>query len=1020
MASGAVFPAFIRATYQETSDGVPAFARAMQTSVNQVRKEAELSFRELQSVMNGSLRSGKADLGVGDMRAAAAAADLRAQATRKLANAMAAASSAEADYSMSTQVAIAAARRMADEEENGARAAHLNVAALERLAQAAQRNNIAFDALATGNTGATRSVSAHRNAQMMLGQQLQDTAIQMQLGINPLMILTQQGSQAAFSLSQMGGKAAAVGRFLSSPWVAALAVAGTALSTLMMNAEDTAGALEKVKFSSDSVGDAQSILGNVMDITTGKISTQRQELIALAIAQTKVAAIQAQARAAALRGEIVALQAPTNEISGGIGGGFDIRRVDAGARGAISRALLAGEIDTKTAVQRLDNLRKAGALTNEAFAEAAKSMASWGVEIANAKIFEGAERLINGAGTHTDRGRLLKPTKPTKPSRSRASNDNDERRLYEDMMSARLQAQGNVGKLAAEMMERQFKLGEDQVTVGDQMIQQANDLEAIEDARAQGAQEMLELYLRQLDALEQMGSLAGDAAAMVSGIVNGGNFAGVGGRIGGMLRAVSPMVGEQGWKDVTSKLDEVFGGTSGDGTFSKSMTKLLQGAGAGQMGASLILGGANNQLGSSLGGAIGNKLGEKLLSKPMEDLFGKTLGSLAGPLGSIAGGLLGGALGGILGRKHYSGTAVVTGQDKADISVTGNKPGYRSNAKLAGGSIQTGLAAIADQLGADIGNYAVSIGQYDGKWRVNTNGYKGELNFDGKSAQGLHNFGKNGAEDAIKFAISDAVKDGALLGLRASTQALLQKSDDIEAQLQKAIDFEGVFTRLKEYRDPVGAALDTLDKEFGRLQKIFKEAGASAEEYASLEELYGIERAEAVKEAGEKITASLKSLFDELTVGNDARPLRERLAAAQANYSPLAQRVASGDITAYDDYSDAARTLLDIQRQISGSGEDYFKLLDQVTALTKTRIDAESNVSTNAAGRETIITRSAESMAPVVSATEQQTAILKNELGLQTGQLSAINENLIKLQRVMVAAGAPNLAGIAAAVRGNF
>ncbi|WP_249902406.1 hypothetical protein [Sphingobium sp. Ndbn-10] len=131
------------------------------------------------------------------------------------------------------------------------------------------------------------------------------------------MILTQQGSQAAFSLAQMGGKAAAVGRFLSSPWVAALAIAGTALGSLLTKSEDTADALEKIKFSSDAVGSAQGIMGDAMDLATGKITTQRKELIALAIAQSKVGAIQAQTRANALRGEVQSLQAPTTELSGG-------------------------------------------------------------------------------------------------------------------------------------------------------------------------------------------------------------------------------------------------------------------------------------------------------------------------------------------------------------------------------------------------------------------------------------------------------------------------------------------------------------------------------------------------------------------------------------------------------------------------------------------------------------------------------------------------------------------------------
>jgi hypothetical protein len=428
----------------------------------------------------------------------------------------------------------------------------------------------------------------------------------------------------------------------------------------------------------------------------------------------------------------------------------------------------------------------------------------------------------------------------------------------------------------------------------------------------------------------------------------------------------------------------------------KYVGEAVQGAAYGQMAGGLLLGGANSKIGSSIGGALGNVVGKELGTK-----LGSTLGKFAGalgPLGSIAGGLLGGAVGSLFKTAKW-GTAAVVGQGEGDVTVGGNKSAYRSNANLAGTSIQSGLASIAEQLGADIGGYNVSIGQYKGKWRVSSTGRTGKLK--GKYSD-VTDFGKEGAEDAIKFAISDAVRDGALLGLRASTQALLANSDDIESQLQKALDFESVFQRLKEYKDPVGAAMDTLDKEFKRLKDIFEEAGASAEEYAQLEELYGIERAAAVKEAAEKVTASLKSLFDELTVGNDARSLRERLVEAQAAYNPLAQRVAAGDTTAYDDYSDAARTLLDLQRQVYGSSEDYFKLLDQITALTKTRIDAETSVAEASANRESLFATDT-ALAPVVSATEAQTTALTtaftqglSALGIK---LDALNDNFISIYR---------------------
>lgn len=1169
MASGAVFPAFIRATYQETSDGLPAFVNAMQTSVNRARKVAEVSIEDLNKELHRALFDGLNDFGVSEMRAAASAADNRAQSARQLATALAATAAAEADYSAVTQVSIAAARRLADDEENAARTAHLHVAALERMADAARRADIDVNVLSNGNVVALRSTNAHRQAQMMLGQQLQDTAIMMQLGMNPLMILTQQGSQAAFALSQMGGRAATVGRFLSSPWVAALAIAGTALGGLMTNAEGTAQALDKVKFSSDGVGSAQSILSSVMDITTGKITTQRNELVALAIAQMKVAALQAQARAAELRGQVKALQDPTTEISGGMGGGFDIRRKDAGARGAISAAFLAGEIDTRTAVQRLDNLRKAGDLTDEAFAAAANAVASLGVELGNIKTFEAGERLASSLGTSDDRSRLLKPKKETKPKKdtlaefgetsaerikrineafdaqprlidraSQATRELDDiisdlakrkpagyKDLIEDAKTAKAVVKNGLVRPYDELVSSQ----REQLVIGDltlqgrtteadvvrQILGLQRQMGPLDAARRQTILDNAEALERQSRSMARMqaeqqaflDASSGIQSAIHQSItdIRSEGFGALGNLVdnvrGTFDKLSADVLSEQLFGDVFRGLDDEIRAANGvktasevvndallimatkaevagnaiaemantvsggpvaaandngaqqaygdivvngrkmlndplsfmETTFTRLLDKVLpednaknigkavaaavQGAAYGQTAGGLVLGNGNSKLGSSIGGALGNVVGKELGSK-----LGETLGkfsSALGPLGSIAGGVLGGAIGGMLTSAKW-GTASVAGNSDGDVSVGGNKSAYRSNAGLAGTSIQSGLDAIAEQFGVDVGGYDVSIGQYKGNWRVSSSGRTGKLK--GKYSD-VTDFGKDGSEDAIKFAIADAVKDGALQGLRASTQALLSASDDVEAQLQKALDFEDVFARLKGYTDPVGAALDTLDKEFTRLRNIFDEAGASAEEYADLEKLYGIERAEAIKSAAEKVTASLKSLFDDLTVGNDARSLRDRLAEAQAAYDPLAKRVAAGDTTAYDDYADAAAKLLDLQRQIYGSGDEYFKMLDQITALTKSRIDAETSLAEASANRDSLFA-SESSLAPVVSATETQTAtlvsVMKSELGAQTSELQAISSNIITLVRTVAAQSGSSSGSALTLNRNNF
>lgn len=315
---------------------------------------------------------------------------------------------------------------------------------------------------------------------------------------------------------------------------------------------------------------------------------------------------------------------------------------------------------------------------------------------------------------------------------------------------------------------------------------------------------------------------------------------------------------------------------------------------------------------------------------------GKTLGVISPFLTAIFGSAL-------------RGSATIGGgsADNFAVSVRGNSGRYRSAAEEGAQSVIATVQQIAERLGGtvDASRGSVSIGIRKGDYRVDTTG-RGVT----RTSRGAIDFGDD-AEAAARAAAIDLIQDGVIVGLREGTRRLIQATGDLDAQLQKALDFESVFTRLKEYKDPVGAALDTLDKEFTRLNRIFGEAGATAAEYAQLEELYGIERAKAVKEAGERVTASLRGLFDSLTVGNDARSLRERQGFARANYDPLAARVAAGDQSAYDDFAKAAQELLDIQRQISGSTTDYFSLLDQVTALTKTRIDAETNIASISSGR---------------------------------------------------------------------
>ena len=398
-----------------------------------------------------------------------------------------------------------------------------------------------------------------------------------------------------------------------------------------------------------------------------------------------------------------------------------------------------------------------------------------------------------------------------------------------------------------------------------------------------------------------------------------------------------------------------------------------------------------NRTAGAVGGILGSELGKSLAKGPLGSALGKLSGAL-GPLGGIVGGIALGAIGSALTpAKRGSATIGGSGGTLSIASTRGNSKSRIAQSSDSAGEAITTLERIAEALGGtiDASRGSVSIGVRDKNFRVDTTG-SGIT----KTKRGAIDFGQDSAA-AIKFATMDLIKDGVITGLRASTQRLLQNSKDLDEAIRKATDFQGVFDRLQEKLDPVGAAITGVDREFDRLRKIFAEAGASAEEYADLEKLYQMERTDAIKEANERVLGSMKALLDDLRFGDNGRSLRDRLAAAQAKFDPLAARVQAGDITAYDDFAEAARALLDIQRQFSGSQAAFFDLQDRITAITAKVVEGGGNVTSILPGSTPTAQQQAQQAydgsAAVVTAIDQLGDRLISALGVR---LEAINDNI--------------------------
>ena len=442
----------------------------------------------------------------------------------------------------------------------------------------------------------------------------------------------------------------------------------------------------------------------------------------------------------------------------------------------------------------------------------------------------------------------------------------------------------------------------------------------------------------------------------------------IGGAAGGLMSGGIPGA-------ILGGLKELPGISKG---LSKALGKGLEGAQTGSMVAGLgkSLGLKMSETGAQIGGAIGSFI-------PI-------------PGGSLIGSVIGGFLGGIF-KKVKSGYAQIRPSNgTAEVTGTYGRTGeFQSEAVKAANGLLGSIRTIAERFNAEVGGFDLDIGRKDDKFAVTSSRVPGGTKWFADE------------EEAMRYAIRDAIAGGAIKGIREGTKRILQAGADIDTQMQKAMDFENVFKRLRAQTDPVGAALDAVDTEFKRLQSIFKEAGASTAEYADLEKLYGIERAKAVKDASTQMTSALKGLLDDLNIGDNGLSLGDRRANAMAKYQPLAEQVKAGDVSAYDDFAEAARALIDIERQISGSQSPYFALFDEVRGITQTALDKTTAIANGAANKPDIF-------APVTAANDNASLIssinamgynVVGNLGDLGFKLDAVNSNLGALIQQGLAAG---------------
>ncbi len=412
-------------------------------------------------------------------------------------------------------------------------------------------------------------------------------------------------------------------------------------------------------------------------------------------------------------------------------------------------------------------------------------------------------------------------------------------------------------------------------------------------------------------------------------------------------------------------------------------------------------GGILGKIGISSGTAssIGQAAGAFGAAIAVNQIVGDVFGFKGGPLGILTGLFT--------KTKKAAATFGTTADGFGVTGVTGNSAKFKAAASSAGDNVSSILQNIADQLGGTLtGPASGSIGVRHGDFRYDPSG-RGIT----KKAKGAIDFDDD-QEAAIKYAVSDLLKDGLLQGVSEASKRLLTNGGDLDAQLQKAVTLESIPKLLKARLDPVGAAVDTVTEKFAGMVKILDESGASAEHRADAEKLYRLELEDARKSAGDA-AESLKAFLDGMKTGSDSPySLRDQETAARAALDPYLADINAGVSIDQQKYLAAAQSFLDVERELYGSTQAYFDALNTVQAATGKAIATIGNATpiTGAAAVDPFAKATAAAAEKTATATSTATDLLDQMSG-QLGDLPAIRTAL----EAIVARGGTALSGLGAA-----
>jgi len=376
----------------------------------------------------------------------------------------------------------------------------------------------------------------------------------------------------------------------------------------------------------------------------------------------------------------------------------------------------------------------------------------------------------------------------------------------------------------------------------------------------------------------------------------------------------------------------------------------------------------NPETGKRIGGALGQFAGKGIAGaaegvainsylKPIAGALGlktsKTGAAVGGAVGSfipIPGGReIGAVVGSLIGgafKTTKTGSATIGSVDGvAGVTGTGgNNARLKTASSGLAGAVGDTINTIVQQLGGELGQFAVSIGSRDGKFQVDTTG-RGRTT-RGKSNDGVTTY--NTEAEAQAAALADAIADGAIAGLSDAVQRAFRSTTDVDKALREALGVKNL-----------EAALDGAG---GSLKGIFNTEKAAAKERLRLARAYGLDIVKVEKlnadQRAKLIDDTLKSRLGSLTdflASVNSGDLFE--GSASERRSALLTQIAKAQTDAEAGVEGAADQLAALSAQLISFSRDAFGTADpqygadrantisgveRVIAMERTRIEEAS------------------------------------------------------------------------------